>query len=153
MPEKIPDDDDVSRHLFSPSMGNTGGDLVWGNVFMFKTDNQFRESIVWRKYARTLADVHGLGCQKQTNDRAAGKKITYFGALTGNVGRIRAIRSKTGARFQVLHVPDEGIHHAEISYIQDRPLSKNDKAELKRGIKEEFRDRSEHSCPDVVVAN
>jgi hypothetical protein len=127
-------------------MGAPDKDLIWEYVFMFKTDHNFRESVVWRKYAPALADVHVLGCNKQEADRATGRMITYFGALTGNVGRIRAIRSKTGARFEVVHVPEEGIHHAEIGYLHDRPLTKNDKAELKRGIKEEFADRSEHAC-------
>jgi hypothetical protein len=146
--EPIPDEDDVSRHLFAPFMGAHGADLIWDVVFMFKTDKKFRESVVWRKYAATLVEVHALGCNKQRADRTAGKNITYFGALTSNVGRIRKIRSKRGARFQVTHVPDEGIQHAEISYLHDSPLTKNDKAELKTGIRKEFSERSEHTCPE-----
>jgi hypothetical protein len=147
MPEVIPGDDDVSRHLFAPSMRSPSGDLIWVNVFMFKTDRNYRESVVWRKYAATIAEVHALGCTKQAGDREAGKKFTYFGALTGNVDEVRKIRSKTGARFQVLHVPDEGNHHAEISYLHDRELTKNDKAELKDAIKKKFLARAEHTCP------
>jgi hypothetical protein len=147
-PELIPDEDDVSRHLFGPSMGSHGTDLIWDVVFMFKKDRSFRESVVWRKYAVTLADVHALGCNKQHKDRAEGKAMTYLGALTSNVGRIRQIRSKSGARFQVYHAPEEGIQHAEIRYFHDSPLTKNDKAELKNGIRKEFYERSEHRCPE-----
>lgn len=147
MPENIPDLDDISRHLFAPAMGSPGGELIWVNVFMFKTERNFRESVVWRKYAPMIADVHRHGCAKQDNDRRNGKDCTYFGALTGSVHEVRNIRSKSGARFQVLHVPDEGNHHAEISYLQDRVLTKNDKAELKGEIKKRFQARSDHTCP------
>jgi len=128
-------------------MGSAGGELIWVNVFMFKTDRNFTESVVWRKYAPSIADAHALGCHKQKVDRDAGKNCTYFGALTGRVEEVRRIRSKTGARFQVLHVPVEGNYHAEISYLHDRDLTKNDKAELKGEIKKKFLARSEHTCP------
>jgi hypothetical protein len=146
VPDDIPDQEDVSRHLFAPSMGEWGSDLIWHVVFMFKTERNYCESVVWRRYASTLADVHKLGCDKQRVDRADGKSSTYFGAITGNVGRIRGIRSKNGARFQIVHAPEEGIHHAHISYAGDVSPSKNDKAELKSKIRREFPDRSEHVC-------
>jgi hypothetical protein len=148
VPEDIPGADNVSRHLFAPSMGCPGGDLIWVNVFMFKTERSYRESVVWRRYAVDIAEVHALGCAKQVADRDAGKKdCAYFGALTGNVDELRSIKSKNGAGLQVLHVPAEGFHHAEISYLHDRELTKNDKAELKDGIKKKFLARADHRCP------
>lgn len=147
-PDDIPDGDDVSRLLFAPSMGAPGGELVWDNVFMFKTDRNYCESVVWRHHAPALINVHNIGCEKQAADRAEGRTSTYFGALTGRVGRIREIRSKNGARFQVVHVPEEGVHHAHIAYLHDAPITKNDKAELKKGIRAEFAERSEHTCPE-----
>jgi hypothetical protein len=151
VPEIITGEDHVSRHLFAPAMGFPNGDLIWECVFMFKKERECRESVVWRRYAATLTDVHELGCAKQTTDRNSGKvNCTYFGALTANVDQIRRLRSKTGARFQVLHAPQEGIHHAEVSYLHDRQLTKNDKAELKHGIKNTFLDRANHTCPDGV---
>jgi hypothetical protein len=147
VPESIPGADNVSRHLFAPGMGFPDGNLVWDNVFMFKTERNFKESVVWRKYAPKICDVHVLGCVKQTADRANGKNCSYFGALTGNVDEIRRIRSKTGAYFEVIHVPVEGIHHAEIGYSHDRALTKNDKAELKSEIRRKFHDRADHRCP------
>lgn len=109
MPEHIPDEDDVSRFLFSPSMGGRGSELIWNYVFMFKTDRNYCESVVWRRYASALIDVHNIGCDKEAADRVQGKDSTYFGTLTGRVERIRAIRSKTGAHFLVVHAPEEGI--------------------------------------------
>jgi hypothetical protein len=144
-PELIPDPDNVSRHLYSPFMGETGGDLVWDNVFMFPSKDGNCESVVWRKYAPELQDVHKLGCDKQRRDREAGKNSTYFGALTAQVGAIREIRSKTGARFRVEHVP-EPLHHAHISYQHDAPLTKPDKTELKKLIRDTFAERSEDRC-------
>ena len=115
---------------------------------MFKTDRNFTESVVWRKYAPTISHVHNFGCSKQAVDRANGKPCSYFGALTGNVEDVRGLRSASGARFQVLHVPREGNHHAEISYVQDRQLTKNDKTELKSAIKRKILARADHTCPD-----
>jgi hypothetical protein len=113
---------------------------------MFKTERNYKESVVWRKYAPTIAEMHAHGCAKQAADREAGKNCTYLGALTGNVDEVRTIRSKNGARFEVLHVPTEGIHHAEIGYLHDRQLTKNDKAELKDGLKKKFLVRDDYTC-------
>ena len=128
-------------------MGEPEGELIWGNVFMFKTDRDFKESVVWRKYAPLIIDVHKLGCEKQASDRRAGRtNATYIGALTANVGEVRNIRSAKGARFRILHEPDEGIHHAEISYDPNHSLTRNDKAELKMQIKSKFQTRDDHIC-------
>ena len=144
--EVIPDEDDVTRHLFAPSMGSGDADLIWHSVFMFRTERGFCESLVWRKYAQALAAVHELGCSKQWADRNAGKGCTYFGALTTNVGGLRDIRSKNGARFAITHKPDEGVHHAHICFVPSEEFTKNDKAELKKAIKDHFSERSDHVC-------
>src|SRR4051812_1244204 len=107
-------------------MGAADLDLIWMNIFMFKTDRNFRESVVWRKYAPDIQDVHSLGCTKEWADRRLGKDCTYFGALSGNVDRIRDVKSAKGARLEVVHVPSEGIHHAEIGYVRGHELTKND---------------------------
>lgn len=146
-PEEVPDEDDVSRHLFAPSMGAANSDLIWPAIFMFKTERGYCESLVWRKYAEALADVHELGCIKQSNDRAAGKNCTYFGALTANVGGVRAIRSKNGAKLSVMHHPAEGIHHVHICLVQGDRITKNDKTELKKAVQDHFSERSDHTCP------
>lgn len=145
--EAIPDEDDVSRHLFAPSMRAADSDLVWHAVFMFKSDRGYCESLVWRKYAQALADVHELGCKKQASDRAAGKDCTYFGALTANIGGVRAIRSKNGARFFIEHRPEEGIYHVHICLKNGDSITKNDKSELKKAIRDHFSERSDHACP------
>jgi hypothetical protein len=148
VPDHIPDGDYVSRHLFAPEMGSADFALLWDRVFMFKTDRNFCESVVWRKYAPAMAAVHNLGCAKQKVDRAAGKNCTYFASVTAKVERVRAIRSLTGARFEVVHAPEEGKHHAHITYAEGHALTKNDKAQLKQAIRHAFSERDDHACPD-----
>lgn len=152
MPDKeaVPDGDGVSRHLFAPGMGSFQSDLVWDAVFMFRSDRGCAESLVWRKYAPTIEDVHALGCDKQSSDRNAGKNITYFGALSANVGTIRALRSLNGFRFYVEHEPVEGQHHLHIGYFDHQKLSKNDKTELRKLLRDRFSERSDHVCPEAA---
>jgi len=130
-------------------MGALGSELIWQNVFMFRTEHNCCESLAWRKYAPSIADVHNLGCSKQRNDRAAGRNSTYFGALTGNAGNVRNLRSKNGGRFEILHAPDEGIHHVHITFQNVERLTKSDKTELKVLIRGQFAARSEHQCADI----
>jgi hypothetical protein len=132
-------------------MGAHGSDLLWINIFMFKSDRGHCESSVWRKYAQLVADVHRLGCTKQQNDRTAGRNSTYFGALTGNVGKVRGLRSKKGGRFIVVHKPDEGIQHAHIAIENPATLSKADRTELRILIRAEFTEKSEHQCPETTA--
>lgn len=154
MPEAIPDDDDASRHLFKPNMGSRYGDLIWSNVFMFQSKQGYCESLVWRRHA-TIDRVHELGCQKETNDRAAGRvDRTYLGALTARVGTVRAIRSGRGARFDVVHAEEEGVHHLHVKYVNGAGLSPNDKAELKSKIKTAFEGNSAaHHCGGLAPAD
>jgi len=134
-------------------MKKPGGDLWWENVFMFKSDRSHAESVVWNRYAASLAEVHALGCYKQRQDRAAGKsKATYFGAIHANVGEIRGLRSKNGIRFDVVHEPKEGPHHAHIKYeFHNRAPTPNDKSELKVLLRKKFSNPpSGHMCPEEV---
>lgn len=150
MPEDVPDDEDASRHLFAPSMGAPGGDLIWSNVFQFPSEANYCESLVWRRYAPTMAEVHTLGCNTQAFKRGQGRNQTYIGALTSNIGRLRCLRSLNGARFIIEQVPDEGQWHLHISFDQTQSLTRNDKAELKKKIKDEFAARSEHACEEAA---
>lgn len=148
--EDIDDADEVSRQLFEPSMRDSNGQYTWQNIFMFKTENKFAESVVWRRHAPLIEDVHALGCVKQKNDRDEGKKSTYIGAMTGIVKKVREIRTANGAKFIVIHDPSggQGIQHAHIQYdMTEKPLTKNDKAELKKKICELFSiNFDDHQC-------
>ena len=147
-PEIIPDLDSVSRLLFEPSMRREDQDIFWENVFQFPTAAGGCESVIWRQYAVSISDVHGLGCEKQTADRNKGRnQSTYFGAITGNVGEIRAIRSASGIGFTIVHVPGDGVFHAHVAFSPGS--KKNDRAELKVLLRSKFGALEAHACaPD-----
>jgi hypothetical protein len=146
VPEVIPDPDMVSRLLFEPSMRGADRELFWEGIFQFPSDAGRCESVVWRKYAKDIANVHEKGCEKQSSDRSHGKnKSTYFGAITGNVGDIRSIRSASGIYLTVEHVPDEGIFHAHVGFSPGS--KKNDRSTLKVLLKAKFGPVEGHACP------
>jgi hypothetical protein len=141
--EQIPDHDHVSRLLFEPSM-RVDLDLLWPLIFQFPSDQGRVESVVWRAKAIELGTVHGLGCEKQMSDRGKGKLTsTYFGAITGNVGEIRSIRS-AGASFTVIHVPEEGDEHAHVGFSPG--ATKSERNALKFLHREKFGPLEAHAC-------
>jgi hypothetical protein len=145
LPEDIPDPDMVSRLLFEPSMRAEDKDLIWANLFQFPSDQGQCESVVWRKYAVDIQDVHVMGCAKQTSDRSKGRhRSTYFGAITGNVGDIRSIRSPSGASLTIVQVPDEGAAHAHVGFSPG--CNKNDRNSLKFLLKSKFGPLEAHTC-------
>jgi len=92
-------------------------DLIWPNILQFPSADGQVESVVWRRHAPQIEDVHKLGCEKQKNDRAKGRtSSTYFGAITGNVGDIKSVKSKSGISLTVVPAPYEGVHHAHLGF-------------------------------------
>jgi hypothetical protein len=81
----------------------------------------------------------------QAADREKGRTSTYIGAITGNVGAIRALRSASGKSFTVRHVPDEGEEHAHVGFSPD--AKKNDRNQLKFLLSSRFGPLENHSCP------
>jgi hypothetical protein len=145
VPEIIPDPDMISRLLFEPGMRDSDQDIFWDGVFQFPSDAGNCESVVWRKYAATIAEVHAMGCAKQISDRDNGRvRSTYFGAITGIVGDIRSMKSACGISFTVVHVPAEGIFHAHIGFSPGS--KKNDRSELKVLLRSKFGQVESHTC-------
>jgi hypothetical protein len=145
VPEIIPDSDMVSRLLFEPSM-RPKDDILWENVFQFPSKDGNLESVIWRKYAVSIYDVHTQGCAKQISDRQKGNvRSTYFGAMTGNAGSIRKIRSAGGIFFIIVQFPAEGQSHAHIGFSPNS--TKIDRGELKVLLKKEFGPLEPHVCP------
>jgi hypothetical protein len=143
--ETIPDQDAVSRLLFEPSMRREDKDLFWENIFQFPSDQGQVESVIWRAKVVPISGVHALGCAKQASDRTKGKNNSaYFGAMTGNVGAIRALRSPTGKFFTVKHVPTEGEEHSHIGFSEG--ASKNDRNGLKFQLRWVFGALEPHAC-------
>jgi hypothetical protein len=77
-------------------------DLVWENIFVFPSKHGRRESIVWRKYAPKIEEVHALGCRFQNVSRA------YRGAITARCWDITSYRNKNGHGLTIEHAPAEG---------------------------------------------
>lgn len=149
--EQIPPEDDVSRHIFWPhKYDDIEGGVIWQAAFMFSGEV---ESVVWRKYRPTMADVHALGCEqearrKQTSPEA---RYRYEGALTASVGAIRAITTARGFGFGVAHEPGDGqgLHHAEIRRLKNggnEAPKKADRADLLVALRNVFGPLDKHSC-------
>jgi hypothetical protein len=79
------------------------------------------------------------------SDRGKGKLAsTYLGAITGNVGEIRSIRSAS-ASFTVIHVPEEGDEHAHVGFSPG--ATKSERNALKFLLREKFGHLEAHACP------
>jgi hypothetical protein len=151
--EFIPDGDDISRWIFYSHMSNEERELIWTGVFVFP--NERPESIVWRKYLKTMEEVHEKGCEceikKNEERKKSGKKLQrYDGAINARVVDIRKIRNSKKHGFLVEHDPsnEQGIHHAQIRYdvSHDYDFTKQDKIELKSQLKAVFSDLFPHAC-------
>lgn len=152
-PEMIPDGDEISRWIFYPHMSKEDRELIWDNVFMFPGGRP--ESVVWRRYLKSMEDVHekGCECEEQRNHERTknGKeKQRYTGAISAKVIDIRRIRNFKSHGFRVEHAPGDGqgIHHAHVLYdaSQEYDFTKQDKIELKSRLKAVFSDLFEHAC-------
>lgn len=154
--EEIPADHYVSRHIDLPHKYADDAGLIWQRVFEFP--GGVGESVVWRQYKPSVAEVHALGCDRQDLKRSQypekNPPWTYIGAMTAQVQQLRAIETRRGHGFVVEHKPldddgsDQGIYHAEITYKvhPDNPLNKNDKTELKELIQRVFGPLDTHVC-------
>lgn len=146
--EEIPAGDLVSRHVDSPDKWLPEERIfVELRLFMFQRPEEV-ESVVWRKYAPLLSDVHTLGCDRQKVRREDKPHWTYEGAITATVADIREIQTPVGDGFEVLHDPDEGVHHAHIKYrlaqVQDGLRQR--KLDLKERLRKSFGALDSHAC-------
>ncbi len=147
--EDIPDDDEVSRHIDSPLRFSAAErKLIEGNVFQFPSADGNRESLIWRKYKPTLAELHAMGCERQAHKRMTHTAWTYEGAITIVVRAVRQLRNRNRNGFVVEHDPVEGIHHVTIRFCcpVGYELKKAEKSELKDMLVRAFRPIDEHSC-------
>lgn len=156
--EKIPEKDNVSRWIFAPDMYDDAQDIIdEKSIFKFKRTDKYPdgepESVVWRKYARGIYEVHNLACRKEKLDNerriegSRGQRF-YRGAKTANVGKIKNISSKRKHGFVIIHEPSEGTHHAHIAYRRNphETFNKNDKTQLKETLYKIFSELEHHSC-------
>jgi len=151
MVEVIPSEDSVSRMIDSPEKWSPEEQkFIDDRVFLFKSPHEV-ESVVWRKYAPEIADVHAIGCARQAEKRLseAHSNWTYEGAATAVVGAIRLIQNIKGDGVEVSHAPDEGIHHAhlELRFSVGNDFRKQRKADLKEAVRKLFSIMEAHQCP------
>jgi hypothetical protein len=149
MVEQIPSEHEVSRYIDSPEKWDAD-ELRFkeDRLFLFKQPD-YAESVVWRKYAPAILDVHQLGCERQKHRRAISPHWTYQGAITASVQSIRNIRGNhAGDTFEVVHAPDEGVHHAhiEMRLSDETALLKQRKVDLKERLRLVFSDLDPHTC-------
>lgn len=144
--ESIPDTDEVYRSIYFPFMYSQARSLIWENVFQFPGGSG--ESVMWSKYVADLDAVHAMGCDTERRKRGEKPEFKYEGAIVTGVGAIRGVRSKDGHALDVIHEPDEGVHHAEIKLapVDGKPFSKNHKNELKFGLRQIWGPLLQHSC-------
>lgn len=109
------------------------------------------ESVVWRRYAVSVDDVHAIGCDRQAKKAAMGSEWKYVGAITAVAGHIRGIQNARGNGFSVHHRPedDQGQHHAEIERrvpADGAGPSKSERIELREMLAQVFGPLEAHSC-------
>ncbi len=139
MVEAIPSEDLVSRLVDSPRKWSRA-EQHFVEKTLFEFPSQQPESVVWRKYAPEIADVHELGCAMQATKREAKPNWAYEGAVSATVSAIRDIKNQAGDRFFVEHVPDEGQHHAHVGYVfsPNPENQKNRRVDLKEFLRNAF---------------
>lgn len=149
--EIIADEDDVHRLIDFPTMYEESKGLVWELIFQLPSPD-LCESVVWNKYAPTSESVHHLGLEREAKKRLTKPTMRYIGFITAAVGAIRAIRTRPGHGFSVVHKPAEGVHHAEISYLPAGgadlgTLRKDEKNELKLALRQVFSALNKYAPP------
>ena len=147
--EAIPHEDEVSRYIDSPLRFSAAErKLIETNIFQFPSADGNRESLIWRKYKPTLAELHAMGCARQAQKRVQNSTWTYEGAITAVVGAVRRLRNSRGNGFVVEHDPEEGIHHVTIRFLRREgyELRRAEKSELKDMLVKVFRPIDRHSC-------
>ncbi|MGN6828881.1 hypothetical protein [Paucibacter sp. M5-1] len=148
MVEEIPPEDQVSRHIDAPHKWKPAEqEFEEARLFEFPRDEP--ESVVWRHYAPSIAEIHQMGCQRQAEKRPAKPSYTYVGAITATAEAIRAIRVK-GHGFQLEHAPEEGLWHAHVSYLKEpnAEFNRAHKLDLKEHLRKAFGPLESHSCTD-----
>ncbi|MBP6894345.1 MAG: hypothetical protein KBC94_07975 [Pseudacidovorax sp.] len=141
----------MSKTIDSPEKWNRAEErFIDERVFLFKKPD-YVESVVWRKYMPSLAEVHAWGCARQAEKRTTKQVWTYEGAATANVGDIRDIRTQHGDSVEVVHDPSDGQgdHHAhlQLRFGTDEQHIPQRRTDLKEAVLRLFTAVDRHSCP------
>ena len=80
---------------------------------------------------------------RERQKRLAKPEMRYVGFISATAGDVRQIQTRAGHGFNVIHEPDEGQHHAEITYrpangLPTEKMNKGEKNELKLALRYAF---------------
>lgn len=78
--------------------------------------------------------------------------MSYEGFISTVVKSVLGIKTNRGHGFEVRHAPDEGMHHAEVSYKEgEGGLQRIDKAELRLALQKVFGPLLSHQCDPATT--
>ena len=145
---RVGDGDEISRLVFTQLIAPGVDKFVLQPLFEFPTAGGRIESVIWRNVVPADPDVHEMGCAKETNDRAKGKRREYRGFRTATAGDVRSRKTRNGHGFLVYHSPQEGpAHvHVKVELAADASYGKNDRQDVRALIEQAFLSFSPHSC-------
>ncbi len=133
--ELIPDRDWVSRFLFFPKSFKEGSSEIAEEGFItFEQNKGYSDSLVWRKYAPENQQVHAIGSCVEAKKKERNPDAEYKGFMSAQAKEIRSIEVE-GTRLDVKHIPEEGIHHAEVYCIPGT------KAKIKGSVRSDIKVR------------
>ena len=155
----ISDDARLTRLIFYPFMFDNET-LDPRSTFQFQyqqATKKRQESLVWRLYVPLHYQINCFGCLQQQDKNqkkvVVGKSpiIRYKGHKNALCGTIRDIRTDGGYRFEIIHVPKEGIYHVHVSIVPpaDVTLKKIDKLvfmDLRDELFRAFAGLNGHNC-------
>jgi hypothetical protein len=147
-PLAIADGDRISLWRFAQPMPPELEKFVLQPLFEFPTAADRTESVIWRKVVIEDRDVHAMGCAKEADDRAKGKRREYRGFRTATAGAVRQKRTKRGHGFSVTHFPSEGPAHVnlKVEIAAGVTYSKSDRQDVRALMDEAFSTVADHAC-------
>lgn len=143
--EIIENGDLMHRLIDYPRMFS--GKLLIETLFEFQQNKQTKnyegESLVWSKHAQTDDAVHTIALEREKKVQVRKPNMKHAGFASASAGEIRNLRTRFGHRFEVVHKPTEGVHHAEVGYLPavGFELTKSERSELKLLLNQLFAGR------------
>lgn len=151
-PEPIPPEDTLSRLFMS-----VPADLDEASHFAFSSASNYVESLIWRKYAPAITDVHARGCVLQAKKlaRNANSPHRYVGARSAVKRAIEEIKSPRGLKFRITHYIENGDRaHAELQIVPPAnhvgKIKSTDVRDLVDLLMIELSAPEPHTCPEPV---
>jgi hypothetical protein len=157
-PPNVGEDDGLARLIFAKRTPPGVGDYILLDPFEFPTDRNRPEydrveSAVWRVVKKTDAEVHALGCAKESEDRSQGRDRAYRGFRSSTPRIIKAKPTGRGHTFTVIQFPKEGDWHLHIKVVLANGLTKlspGDKSDVRALMDIAFSPIQPHACDQAA---